>query len=41
MEEVFILQLANRAKQDLSILDKLPEEIKLQVVAKMEELINE
>ena len=38
MNEIFILQLANRAIKDNSILEKLPNEVRLLVEKKIQEI---
>lgn len=37
MDEVFLQALVNRAKEDSTFLDKLPEDIKQEVVNKLNE----
>lgn len=37
MDEVFLLALANRAKQDITFLDKLTEDVKQEVSDKLNE----
>lgn len=39
MNEVFIIALAERAKQDSAILEKLPEDVRVLVEEKLAEMI--
>jgi|LSQX01.2.fsa_nt_gb uncharacterized membrane protein YebE (DUF533 family) len=38
MEEIYLQRLAERAKQDDTLLDKLPEDVKVEVEKYIEEL---